>query len=99
MSLKSRIAEEKEKEAQQKPEWDRSTVASDTKKNLSVEDKMASKIAKEILKDNQKLKGVHSNQSMQKMLEREAKRQLLIETGGQYNAPVMSKINERGEMK
>ena len=60
---------------------------------------MASMIANQVLKDNQKLRGVHSNQSMKKILEREAKRQLLIETnGGVYNPPVMAKINERGEV-
>jgi hypothetical protein len=52
MSMKSRIAEEKVKEYQKQAEWDRSTVASESKKIQSVEDKMASKIAKEILKDN-----------------------------------------------
>jgi hypothetical protein len=61
MSMKSRIAEEKVKESQKQADWDGSTVASESKKIQSVEDKMASKIAKEILKDNQKLKGVHSN--------------------------------------
>jgi hypothetical protein len=49
-------------------------VASESKKPRTLEDKMASKIASEVLKDNQKLKGVHSNQSMKKILEREAKR-------------------------
>jgi hypothetical protein len=36
---------------------------------------------------------------MKKILEKEAKRQLLLETnGGVYNPPVMSKINERGSV-
>ena len=52
-----------------KLEWDnRSTVASQ-KEKPSVEDKMASKIAKEILQGNNKLRGVHSNVSMKKILE------------------------------
>jgi hypothetical protein len=54
-------------------EWDKSTVASESKKH-SAEDKMASMIANQVLKENQKLRGVHSNQSMKKILEKEAKR-------------------------
>jgi hypothetical protein len=38
---------------------------------------MASKIASEILKDNAKLKNIHSNTSMKKILEKEAKKQLM----------------------
>ena len=56
----------------EKSEWDRSTVVSDVPR--TVEDKMASKIANEMLKDNPKLKGVHSNMSLKKILEKEAKR-------------------------
>ena len=33
---------------------------------------------------------------MKKLLEREAKKQLLAETGGEYKPPVLSKIVERG---
>jgi len=73
-------------------------VVSESQKH-SVEDRVAARIANEVLKDNSKLKGVHSNQSIKKILEREAKRQLLIETnGGVYNPPVMSKVVERGEV-
>ena len=64
---------------------------------MTLEEKLASKIANEVLRDNQKLRGVHSNQSIKKILEKEAKRQLLAETnGGVYNPPVISKIQERG---
>lgn len=77
-------------------EWDRSTVASEKKQILTAEDKVAARIANEVLKDNQKLRGVHSNQSIKKILEKEAKRQLLAETGGVYNPPVMVKVQERG---
>jgi hypothetical protein len=35
---------------------------------------------------------------MKKILEREAKKQLLAETGGVYNPPTVSKINERGTL-
>jgi len=41
-----------------KPEWDPSVKSE--KKGPSVEDKVASQIAMEILRDNQKLRGVHS---------------------------------------
>ena len=81
-----------------KQEWDKTTVASESK-NQNVEDRIASKIATEMLKDNQKLRGVHSNQSIKKILEKEAKRQLLLETnGGIFVQPVISKIVERGVM-
>jgi len=39
-----------------------------------VEDKIASKIANDLLNENQKLRGKHSKQSLKKILEREAKR-------------------------
>jgi hypothetical protein len=41
---------------------------------------------------------VHSIQSIKKILEKEAKRQLLQETGGVYNPPTMSRVIERGEV-
>ncbi len=56
-------------------EWDAS-VRSEVGKP-SVEDKVAQRLANEILKDNQKLKGVHSNQSIRLLLEKEAKKQLM----------------------
>lgn len=52
-----------------------------------------------MLKDNQKLRGVHSGASMKKIIEKEAKRQLLLETGGGvYVQPVLSKVQERGQV-
>ena len=41
---------------------------------MTAEDRIASKIANEVLKDNVKLRGVHSNQSIKKILEKEAKK-------------------------
>jgi hypothetical protein len=41
---------------------------------------------------------VHSNQSIKKILEQEAKKQLLLETGGVYKAPIQSTIIERGRL-
>lgn len=58
---------------------------------------MASKIANEVLRDNAKLRAVHSGNSIKHLLEREAKRQMqLIDAdGGDYKGPVVSRIVER----
>ena len=45
----------------------------------TAEERIASKIAAEVLRDNAKLRGVHSGASIKKMLEREAKKQLLAD--------------------
>ena len=50
---------EAKKAEKEKSEWDKSTVVSDVPR--TVEEKLASRIASEMLKDNPKLKGVHSN--------------------------------------
>jgi hypothetical protein len=60
------------KEVKDKPDWDASTTA--TKNKASAEDRMASKIAAEVLKENAKLRGVHSKESIKAILEKEAKR-------------------------
>ena len=72
MSYKSRLAAEKNKDAETKSQWDRTTTAS--KRNLTTEDKLASKIASEVLRDNKKLGGVHSGASIKAILEKEAKK-------------------------
>lgn len=64
-------------EAAQRKEWDASTTAS--QRGLDDEDKIAAKIAAEVLKDNAKLRAVHSGQSIKMLLEREAKRQMQIQ--------------------
>ncbi len=76
MSLRSRVDSQKKKEQGSKVEWDQTTTASQRAKK-SVEEKMASQIAMEVLRDNQKLRGIHSNVSIKKIIENEAKRQLL----------------------
>ena len=54
---------------------------------------MAARIAKEVLRDNAKLRGVHSGASMQKILEKEAKKQLLLEhQEHERHEPVISTI-------
>jgi len=50
-SYKQRVAAEKKRNAD-KAEWDRSTVASENRREMTVEDKVAAKIANEVLKDN-----------------------------------------------
>lgn len=55
---------------------------------------MARKIAKEVLRDNKKLGNVHSDASIQKLLEREAKKHLESQT--QYNGPVINQVSTRG---
>lgn len=51
---------------------------------------MASQIAAEVLKDNHKLRGVHSKDSIKKILEKEAQRQLKMANGGEYLPPKVS---------
>lgn len=50
-----------------------------------------------MLRDNAKLRGVHSNNSIKMLLEKEAKRQMAIATkGGEYTGPVIAVTNEKG---
>ena len=49
-------------------------------KKRNAEDKMASKIAAEVLKENSKLRGIHSKESLKAILEKEALRQMRIPT-------------------
>jgi hypothetical protein len=59
---------------------------------------MASKIAAEVLKDNAKLRGVHSKNSIQIILEREALKQMKMATA-EYKGPVVSTHVERDLQK
>ena len=78
-SYKSRMNDEMKKfQEKAQSEWDASTVNSETRK-LTAEEKLARKIAKEVLRDNKKLGNVHSDASLQKLLEREAKKHLAAE--------------------
>lgn len=54
---------------------------------------MASKIAAEVLKENSKLRGIHSKESLKAILEKEALRQMRIPT--EYPQPVISRIIEK----
>jgi len=61
-SYTSRISEVKRREAAKKQDWDASTTGE--KKQATAEERMASKIASEVLRDNPKMRGVHSNTSI-----------------------------------
>lgn len=88
------MADEQKSQASKK-DWQ--SVASKDSRNLTTEDRVAARIANEVLRDNAKLRGVHSGASIQKILQREAKKQLLMETGGgKYDGPVISKVHDRG---
>ena len=52
---------------------------------MTTEERIARKIAKDVLRDNKKLGNVHSDASIQKILEREAKKHLESE----YKGPVI----------
>ena len=64
---------------------------------MSAEDRIASKIANEVLKDNAKLRAVHSGNSIKMLLEREAKRQMAMANGGAYEGPLISRIEEKAK--
>jgi hypothetical protein len=52
------MAEEKQRDAETKSQWSHSVTSS--KREMTTEDKLARKIASEVLRDNAKLRGVHS---------------------------------------
>ena len=70
-SFKSRVAAEKRRENDTKSEWNGSTTS---KADKTTEDRIAAKIANEVLRDNAKLRGVHSGASIKRILEKEAKK-------------------------
>jgi hypothetical protein len=91
-SVKSRVQEEMKKfQEKAQSEWDASTVNTEIRK-MSTEDRMARKIAKEVLRDNKKLGNVHSDASLQKLLEREAKKHL----EAPVKEPVINQLSTRG---
>ena len=91
-SFSSRVKEAKKREMEERPEWNQSTTSE--RKKPSAEDRMAAQIASEVLKDNAKLRAVHSKDSIKAILEKEAKRQMKIADGGSYPHPVVSRIVE-----
>jgi len=73
VSYSSRVAAEKKRENDTRSQWNES-VTTEVRKGFSAEDRIANKIANEVLKDNAKLRGVHSGASIKKLLEKEAKK-------------------------
>lgn len=59
------------KEQSDKNDWDNGSLTSEMR-HKKAEDRLAAKIASEVLKDNQKLRGIHSKESIKKILEKEA---------------------------
>ncbi len=92
-SFVKRVAEAGKAEA--KPEWDAGSATSEARQKRA-EDRMASKIAMEVLKDNSKLRGVHSKESIKKILEKEALKQMGLPT--EYAQPVISRLVERSSL-
>ena len=73
------------KEDGSKAEWDAS-VKGESQRG-TVEDRLATKLADQVLAQNTNLKGVHSKQSIKRILAKEAKRQLVEDDG--YKGPVV----------
>ena len=91
----SRVSDAKRREAEDKPEWNQSTTSE--RNRPSAEDRIANKIASEVLRDNAKLAGIHSKNSIKVLLEKEAKRQMAIAAkGGEYQGPVIAVTHEKG---
>ena len=91
-SIKSEIMNELERE-ERKDDWDSSTIAE--KKKQTIEEKLASKLADQIMELNPNLKGIHSKTSMKRMLEKEAARQLIENDRGDYQGPKVAVIKDR----
>lgn len=92
-SLRSQVLEAIQEEGNTKPEWDKSTTRGD---NKTTEERIAIRLASEVLRDNVKLRGIHSNSSIKRLLEKEARKQLLATDT--YKGPLISVIKEK-EMK
>lgn len=79
-----------QEEGGNRPEWDRSTTKGDKEK--TTEERIAQRLAAEVLRDNAKLRGVHSANSIKKLLEKEAKKML---NDPPYKGPVVSVIKDK----
>jgi len=89
-SLRSQVLEAIQEEGGNRPEWDRSTTKGDKEK--TTEERIATRLAAEVLRDNAKLRGVHSANSIKKLLEKEAKKML---NDPPYKGPVVSVIKDK----
>jgi hypothetical protein len=93
-SLRSQVLEAIQEEGTAnngRPEWDRSTKG-DKEREKTTEERIAQRLAAEVLRDNAKLRGVHSANSIKKLLEKEAKKLL---NDPPYKGPVVSVIKEK----
>ena len=80
------------KEGELRAEFDTGSLTSEQRQKKA-EDRMASKIAAEVLAANQKLRGVHSKESIKKILEKEAIKQM--QQQGAYPEPRIAHTAER----
>lgn len=92
MSRKSEIMDEIKRDDRRKEEWDASTQGE--RKKQTVEERLATKLADQILENNPNLKGIHSKTSMRKMLEKEATKQLIDHDGGGYTGPLVATLKD-----
>ena len=92
MSKKSEIMDQIKKEDRQKEDWDTSTQPE--RKKQTAEQKLASRLADQILESNPNLKNIHSKTSMKKMLEAEASKQLAATSGGGYQGPRVATLKD-----
>lgn len=76
----------------EKPDFDAGSLTTEQRQKKA-EDRMAAKIASEVLAGNQKLRGVHSKESIKKILEKEAIKQM--QQQGSYPEPTIAKSVER----
>jgi hypothetical protein len=94
ISKKSEIMNQiQREEMEHKENWDSSTVG-EKKKKPTAEEKLASRLADQIMEANPNLKNVHSKTSMKKMLEAEAAKQLGTTGGGVYQGPKVATVKD-----
>jgi hypothetical protein len=92
MSRKSEVMDDLEREDRRKEDWDASTQGDRKKKTM--EERLATKLADQILENNPNLKGVHSKTSMRKMLEKEAAKHLIDHESGGYAGPMIATVKD-----
>jgi hypothetical protein len=92
MSKKSEFRDQIKREQKNKEEWDTSTIGE--RKKPSMEERLATKLADQILEDNPNLKGIHSKASMRHMLEKEAAKHLVGAEGGGFSPPKISTVKD-----
>lgn len=88
-SFESKARERVAREQERKSDWDNSSRVGDTHK-INEEEKIAKLVADDVIQSYPQFKGVHSNKSVRKMLEREALKQL-----GETQGPKITIIQER----